>query len=1231
MSPTFRQIGGCCFATLSLQLAAATTDLADIPLANAPTVSILPNVAFILDDSGSMDWEIMPAADGTNSGKNCTKWYGYNTLFYNPAVTYKAPLKADGTRFADSSFTGAKNNGYSTSVYASTTDLSALSSPGTWLSEAWFPSLSRRHQITSIKVTLLDGTTKELLGTPAVPVPASPGTDSRDTLGQAAAAQINVNTATTGFSAAYDNWNNILTITAPSSQAGLTTTPTITTLKTESGGAKTSITAEAFTGFGVVTYNYYSTHKTNPASTGCDANSSYTIIGAPSDIAAPGVSNGSAAALTNYANWYSYYRKRIYLAKASAAEAFGALEHTETVGGVTTNKAKYRIGLFYLNNTSQNLEIADFTGSARSTWFNRLFSTTVDGSTPLRTALSRAGQMYAGQTSPDPVQYSCQRNFSILTTDGFWNDGYYDRRGNWILINPTRIDGSTAIGDQDGLSTIDPPFYDRYRQENTLADVAYYYYTTDLRPGTCSVCEDNVPPAGTKAVDDTASHQHMTTFAIGLGVKGILTYKEGYKYSTSGDYYDITQSTKNWPKITNYSGDDDLAKIDDLWHTAVNGRGIYYSAQNAESFTKGLVEALGSIEAATGSGAAAATSNLQPTSGDNYIYIANYRTSIWDGELSSYEIDLATGEVAKTNCTGKTTKACWQASELLATKIQQTDSGSTLAGDADSRTIYTYTTDTASYPNRLKPLTWNALVSAERDYFNNSWLSQYSGWSTEDQTAATGEKLLKYLRGQDRNEDQSRTWTSGTYNRLYRDREKILGDIVHSQPVYVKTSFYEYLDTGYSSFRTSTTTRAGSVYVAANDGMLHAFDATTGEERWAYVPPQQLGEMWRLADNNYATHHRYFLDGPLTVSDIYDGSAWKTILVGAMGKGGRAIYALDITNPTAPKALWNFTNDNLGYTYGTPIITKIGTTWTVLIGSGYNNVSPGDGKGYVFALNANTGALIKTLKTEVGDTATPSGLANLNIKVNEFQKDNTALSIYGGDLLGNMWRFDPSAADQSTGSKVIALGPDQPITVAPEIGEVTTRTALFFGTGRYLGTDDLSTTGTQSFYAIRDDGSTTVNVASLNKITATKSGSGSTEQITLTGNTTDWSTTPGWYLDLPTAGERVNLPAQLYFGTVLFATTVPTASECQPGGYSWLYALNYANGLRVQGASVNAWKYVSPLVGLTVAKLPTGDVAIYGITADGGLPKGTPPGLPIATGTPGSDSGMRVMWRELLN
>ncbi len=1239
MKTTLYRISSAGLAFLALNGAfAASTDLSDVPLANATTVTMLPNIAFILDDSGSMDWEVMPADENTNIDRNCYRWRGWNTIWYNPATTYLAPLKADGTRYPDMSFTQAKTNGYSTSSNPSTTNLAALSSPPTTTSDVQFPhnDYSNNRQVTSVTIRLLDGTTLQLLSR-TVPTTA---TQNVDNIGNAVRDEINANTGRTGFSASYDSGDEVLTITAPASQAGLTNNPVVTVYRPGNSSSST-IDGDNFSpSGGGSTYKYYATHKTNSASTGCETDSNYNLTNYYTDIAAPGTTAGSTQALTNYANWYSYYRKRIYLAKAAAAEAFGALPHTETINGVTTDRAYYRIGLFYLNNTSNNLAINDFSGTHRNNWFARLYGTTVDGSTPLRTALSNVGRMYAGKNDryyPDPLQYSCQRNFAILTTDGFWNEG------------STRNLSGNTIGDVDSGSAISRPFRDGNSQANLLADVAYYYYNTDLRPGTCSnpdVCTDNVPPAGspTSLVDDVATHQHMTTFGIGLGVKGKLNYLSGYKNSTSGDYYDITQGSKDWPKVTNYSGDTDLAKIDDLWHAAVSGRGTYYSAQNSQSFVDGLGSALGQIEMTTGSGAAAATSNLQPTSGDNYIYIANFRTVVWDGELTAYEINQTTGEIASTNCTNKTTKHCWKVSEQLATKIQPTTQGSVLAGDADTRNIYTFS---ASGTNRLRSFEWAQLNTTERGYFANTQLSQYSGWSTANQSAASGEKLVKYLRGQNRNEDVTRDASYGTYYPLYRARQGILGDIIHTQPVFVGQPFYEYLDTGYESWKTSTaiTSRPGTVYVGANDGMLHAFDATTGAERWAYIPPLLLPKLWHSADADYATHHQFLIDGPTAVSDIYyqdtGVTAWRTILVGALGKGGRGIYALDVTDPTAPKALWNFTsadNANLGYTYGTPIITKLeeNGTWVILVASGYNNSEGGvgDGVGRVFVLNASTGALIKTFTTGEGSVATPSGLANLNIKVEDFQKANYASRIYGTDNLGNVWRFDPLAADGSTGTKVIALGASKPITVAPEIGEIDQKTVLFFGTGRYLGEDDLGTTGTQSFYAVKDDGSTTVTTGSLNPVTATITGSGSSEAITTSSSTPmNWNTMGGWVMNLPTSGERTHLPAQLYFGTILFSSTVPTANACQPGGYSWLYALDAATGTPVTGNSGNNWaamKFVSPLVGITVAKVGN-DPFIYGITADGGRPAGPPPVLPISPTSGGSESGLRVMWRELVN
>ena len=168
---------------------------------------------------------------------------------------------------------------------------------------------------------------------------------------------------------------------------------------------------------------------------------------------------------------------------------------------------------------------------------------------------------------------------------------------------------------------------------------------------------------------------------------------------------------------------------------------------------------------------------------------------------------------------------------------------------------------------------------------------------------------------------------------------------------------------------------------------------------------------------NYRDKHRYFVDGTPTIGDIYVNGAWKTILVGGLNSGGSSYYALDVTDPVDPKPLWEFTDTNLGLTYGNPVITKRKDgTWVVVFSSGYNN-GTGDGNGRLYVVDANTGAApsgtptvsnIPTMisdATPAGTSTIPSGLGKINAWI-EDSSDNTAKRFYGGDLLGNLWRFD---------------------------------------------------------------------------------------------------------------------------------------------------------------------------------------------------------------------------------
>ncbi len=1195
-----RLIQGAAVAVLTLpSIQAAETDLANVPLANATSVTVLPNIMFILDDSGSMDWDYMPdyvddsspgfcrdnhTEDGNTDGNLDRCRFGdppfmanaFNRAYYNPMVNYAAPKNADGTsKTSYSTWTAVPLDGYGiqfTSTNSYPRDNNVFSNTVT--DDDWaynrgynidlttqFPE--RKWCKSSSVLATCDGDKKTGLSGSTYTYPD--GTYKY---------------LKTDFGAPY--YYNVTVEWCKNATSGY--------------GSSSCQTKKTST-YKYVKFSNWTRVNVTPATT------SYPGPG--------GTTRTYAEEMTNFANWFAWYRTRMQMMKSAMSLAFADVRGTPNDADATDKTYFHaRVGFSTINNTgttdgTEFLTIGNFDAGQKSSWYTKLFATVPSSSTPLRKALTKAGRIYAGKIGTDPVQYSCQRNFAILSTDGYYNDSSTDAN---------QMDGSTDVGDQDGdatCSTITRPSCDSLRKSNTLADVAYYYYHTNLRPA----MTPNVPSAGNdENVDDVAEHQHMTTFTIGLGVDGTLTYADGYKNLNSGDYYNIKQGTSGykWPDPIANTGEE---RIDDLWHAAVNGRGTYFSARDPASLVNGLTTALGSIKSTTGSGAAAATSNLQPTAGDNFIYIANYRTVKWDGELSAYTIDLSSGAVSSAST--------WQASSLLDAKIGTT-------GNSDTRSIYTSLTGSSALTN----FTWANLTATERAYFDNTKLSQYADWSDTNKAAASAETMINYLRGQNRNEDQDRAADYGTYYRLYRDREKTLGDIVHSQPIYVAEPLYDYSDAGYTAYKNSNSGRAASVYVAANDGMLHAFTASTGQERWAYVPVTVMKEMWRLADKDFSTsgNHRFYVDGPVAVSDVNAGG-WKTILVGALGKGGRGVYALDVTNPASPLPLWKFSTDenqNVGYTYGMPMITKLTNgTWVVVVASGYNNVPEGanypdaDGVGRVFVLDAGTGAVIRTISTGVGSVTTPSGLTHLNIKVADFQTDNTTISAYGGDLLGNMWRFN---LDDGSMSRLIALGASQPITTPPELGDIDGHTVLFFGTGRYLGSTDLDDTQTQAIYGIRDDGSTQVTLADLTA--QSMSGSGTSRSVT--SSSVSWDTGYGWYINLPDSGERVHLPAQLYFGTLLISSLVPQATECQPGGYSWLYFLDYRTGGRIETNTV-ALRYTSPLVGLTVAKLPGGTPKVYGITADGGVPP-PPPDLPISTaGTGGATSGKRIMWRELLD
>lgn len=1292
---------------------AGVTDIADGPLASGLTSSttVKPNIGFIFDDSGSMADQNMPDDEATNKSNRCWGWYKYNTVFYNPNYTYKPPFKLNGavysdgvTRFPDANFTTALKDGY-------------------------FP---------------LNGYT-------------------------------------------YGGSSNSNTTTNLSSLSNLTPNATSCT-NSECPGSTT-------------TRYYYSKRNSNLTATTCGSNSEYTLVRSSAEIEAPGVTTGSEAAKTNYANWYTYYRNRAMLMKAATAEAFKDLD-----------EQRYRVGLFFLNSVesgsngttshaNNDLRINDFSGSAngthRSNFFDRLFSARTDVYTPLRGSLARMGRMYAGQISGwDPVQYSCQQNFAILSTDGFWNTNYESG-----AFGPKMIDGSTNVGNQDGtgiaavaafatirhdgnfnsrcyratsltvtrheevIDLIEPttstactnnantfgqgvrdrinartsitgfsatyssntirinaptewgaftgspvpvfekmnnqagsevftvvnfgggvdatagaplPYRDSLNVSNTLADIAYYYYVNDLRNaelGNCSntidgtvysnLCGDNVRGSG----KDTATHQHMTTFTVGLGVSGTIQYESNYETAPNIpgvlQYFNIVNGTEPWPNPNT-----DLKKIDDLWHAAVNGRGYYYSAQDATTLKAGIQSALAGIQARRGSSAAAATSNLEPVAGDNFVYVALYQTQKWDGDLLAFSIDPSTGVLS--------TSYNWSAQHGLDSQIASAATG-------DGRTIKYFN---ASATNKLKDFTYSNLsTDGLGAHFSDlcgkpnppAQCGNLEGDLSAAQRAVanSGDNLVNYLRGSKTHEDSAVNVTIN--NRAYRAREHALGDIVNAVPVYMKKPPFSYdlFDTTYATFKSNNTARAATVFVAANDGMLHAFNAENGAERWAYVPRSVMPNMWALSDRNYPNMHRYFVDGSPTLADVCatrsaddaqmcsSAASWKTILVGGLNKGGCSYYALDVTDPANPKGLWEFTNENLGFSYGNPVVAKRKDgRWVVFLTSGYNNYpgngcgSTGDGNGHLFVVDAVTGELLEDVITytaagvPAGDASSPSGLAKLNAWI-ENAALPVALRLYGGDLKGNLWRFDFDDNYAPTGKEAVRLahladrnGNSQPVTVKPELAIVGGGTpVVFVGTGRYLGVGDISDASEQSIYAIKDGltgtgignvRSSTMLQRTLAQTTGSVSGAFAGRTIrTVTGQTMTWSTRDGWYLDLnpgnASPGERVNVDMTLQFNTLTVPTNVPAESACDVGGYGFLYFLDINSGLNLstatEGMAGVRLAGNALIAGIKTVRLTTGKTVTIVTDTAGNV--GTEES-PSPTGG-GAGSARRTAWREVVD
>ncbi|MHB8405172.1 MAG: pilus assembly protein [Gammaproteobacteria bacterium] len=587
---------------------------------------------------------------------------------------------------------------------------------------------------------------------------------------------------------------------------------------------------------------------------------------------------------------------------------------------------------------------------------------------------------------------------------------------------------------------------------------------------------------------------------------------------------------------------------------AVAGQtGNYYAATSPAQVALDMTAILTAIQAANMSTSSAAVNSTGLKAGA-VAYQAQFTSADtpyqdWTGNLVAYPI-LSNGSV-------NTTTPSWASQTQLDTQTPAT------------RVIATWNPVSASGV----PFEWGSA----------SGITQSTTLGLDlGSTDATIQNVVAYLRG-----DHSQEIHNGG---SYRDRSHVLGDIVDSNPLFVGPPNGPYQDPSYVSFELAQANRASVIYVGADDGMLHAIDPATGDEKFAYVPNGVFTNLVRLTKPTYNQQHQFFVDGSPTSGDVqFSDNSWHTLLVGGLNAGGNSIYALDVTDPAAitsestlaSDVLWEFTDPYLGFTYSQPFIARTnvtGSNFVVFFGSGYNN---SDGKPYLYAVNAQTGALLAridlcaSVTPDPCNASLPNGLSSpvaLNSGGALSLPDDT---VYAGDLQGNLWKVNIANATPASWSVQLLFqardtsNNPQPITTAPVVSlhpnfPRDLGTIVYFGTGQLLGTPDLSTTSTQTFYGVWDKPGLSLVATRSNLVQQTLSaptaGPSGTIVRTVTSAPIDWTTKLGWYEDLSISGERVVANPRLENQAVVFTTYVPSTNSCAVGGQSWLLVVNYKNG-----------------------------------------------------------------------
>ncbi|MCG2595088.1 hypothetical protein LZ009_20100 [Ramlibacter sp. XY19] len=836
---------------------------------------------------------------------------------------------------------------------------------------------------------------------------------------------------------------------------------------------------------------------------------------------------------------------RIEIARRSAKSAIDSLP-IPTVSGA---RAAVRVGLSTYNASPLGgllkLSVRDLDTTSRSAIKTQIDTLTPSGATPLAATLADIGRYMATGYNGN-VSTANDTGVAIDTLLRMSGADANPARNSCVAGSPVSCNSTSATAAQKPIQywcqrtsifamTDGRPQNDRVFDNNTYVRD----YDKDCTGANAAQCKDatgSVLPYDRKNAATGRSYESNGSDYMDDVAKLL------FDTDLRPDLVPASGAKRGKNNISTYMiGFADPAVQNDplLINTGRQGGGRFLAATDAPTLLEAFQNVISDALAIDAAAAAVAVTSAQITSG-TIGYASSYTSGNWYGDLEAYSLDQITGL--------RNGPVQWSARDKLA------------AQDPTTRRIVTFSGTTG---------TGAGLV------FSTANGGNFRGAGTSPSDA-----VINYTRG-DRSGEGS----------TFRQRSYVLGDIINAEPVAVSYT-------------------AGSiVYQASNDGMLHAFDgridasvATRGKELWAYVPRLVHSRLADRASTGY--DHVYLVDATPAVADMSGTGAGTVgkILVGGLGKGGAGYYALDITSGTAAtdaeataKVLWEFKPTNMGYSFGTPLVVKTADGWRVVVSSGLANDGSsngigGDGRGYVWVLEASTGAVMKTFVTPsgFGSASASLGLTHLS-KSQDLAPSADVRFVYSGDLQGNVWRFDLTAPDLASPVRIAQLtapdGSAQPVTAAVTVAPVTgstNRQFVYVGTGQYFSIDDVPGSSTpntlasqvESFYGIIDDTSvaapTLPNIRGSNGAACPADG-GTTDYLcqslttaadgsqTVTHNAMT-ATKRGFYLDLGSLGRVTTRAALSAGGTLSVVVNKPTNVVCNPGGTSTLLQLSSANG-----------------------------------------------------------------------